>query len=269
MDLDHYTDPKTGETFALGNVEAPVSYSWPIYGDTPTTPLIPRDQWDQYAVQGPAPWVFLPPIHYQNGVGMCNASATACGIEAARAVAGLPHVPLSGGDLYGRINGGRDQGSILEDGLREASDKGIAPVSITPYLEWRRRGPGAAAEALKYRVLEAFLCPTFAHVASALIHRFPVVVGIRWFGGYKLDSDGWLAAPLGRWGGHALCSYALAKRGREFGAATQNSWGADWGGHGGRLVIPETGFEGPVGGWWAIRAVVTEGGDIPAPRATS
>ena len=30
------------------------------------------------------------------------------------------------------------------------------------------------------------------------------------------------------------------------------------------FVIPESAYTGPVGGWWAVRAVVDEGGIVPA-----
>ena len=44
-------------------------------------------------------------------------------------------------------------------------------------------------------------------------------------------------------------------RGTQFGIWHQSSWGTRWG-VGGRFVIPEPAYSGPVGGWFAVRSVV-------------
>jgi hypothetical protein len=35
----------------------------------------------------------------------------------------------------------------------------------------------------------------------------------------------------------------------------------------GYFTMPEQGFDGPVGGWWAVREMVDEGGVVPTVRS--
>lgn len=265
----NYTD-STGYTRFLGNIDPGTDatrYSWAVYGTVPECPLVPRSEWDALVADGAGPDdPFNSPASDQDGVGMCNASATASAIEDCRAMAGLPPVRLSGGDLYRRICGGSDRGSLLEDGIREAMARGVASVATCPYLEWRRAPAGWEQDARKFRVLEAFLCPTFDHCFSAVLKGFRLITGILWYDNYDPDGDGWLPRPRGRSGGHAIKGYKPARRGREWGIWHRNSWTAKWGVEGGCFVIPESAYTGPVGGWWAVRAVTTEDLDTPAPK---
>lgn len=255
----------SGHERFLGNIPGPLRYQWKVYGDVPHTPMLPRSAWDQYCDPRLELSPFLPPLHDQDGIGMCNASATVTAMEYQRAVQGLPHVSLSGGDLYGRINGGSDNGSMLEDGLAESMAAGVASTATCKYLDWRFRGQEAKAERPRYRVLEAFLCPTFEHCFSAVAYKFSLISGIMWYNNYDPDSDGWLPNGRGGGGGHAVFGYAPAKRGNQYGIWHQNSWGK-WGPRQGRCVFPETAYSGPVGGWWAVRSMVMEEQDTPAPQ---
>ena len=254
----------TGHVRYLGNNEPPAGLvkAWNVYGDVPETPMVPRSQWEQHCRTPFEPHPFLPPVADQDGIGMCNASATATAIEYVRASKGLPYVELSGGDLYMRICGGRDQGSLLEDGLATSMSEGVASTTTVPYLDWRGENPGAAAERQRYRVLEAFLCPTFDHCMSAVIAGFPLITGIMWYGNYKPDADGWLPAPRGSSGGHAIFGFSPCKRGSQYGIEHQNSWTENYG-RKGRFVIPESCYGRAIGGWWAVRSVTDEGGVIP------
>ena len=122
-------DPDTGEKRVLGNVPAPLRYSWPAFGDVPDTKLIPRDRWASLVPddEGPGHPLLSDP-HDQNGIGMCNCSATAGAMEDARLRQGLPLVRLSGGDLYRRICfNGRDSGSTLDYVYRDRP-QGRGPV---------------------------------------------------------------------------------------------------------------------------------------------
>jgi hypothetical protein len=199
---------------------------------------------------------------------MCNCSATSCGIEACRMEDGLPYVKVSAGDLYHRISGGSDNGSTLEDGLHEATTVGIASVDVVPYLDWRRNYPRAAQDRPRFRVLEAFLCPTFDHCMSAVMMGFKLVSGVLWCENYDPDGDGWLPLRPGKVaGGHAVFGYKPSRRKGKYGIWHQNSWTERWGPKGGRCVFNEGMYDGPIGGWWAIRVVVTEADDTPAPKA--
>lgn len=264
-DLQSIIDDTGHERF-LGNLVplTALMESWPTYGDTAQTPMVPRSRWKEFCDPSNELHPFLPPVHDQDGIGMCNASAACAALEFRRALQGLPAVKLSGGDLYGRINGGQDRGSLLEDGMRALMRDGVASVEVISYLDWRSR-KATAADRGRYKVLEAFICPTFDHCMSAVIAGFSLVSGIMWHSNYTPGADGWLPRPAGRAGGHAVMGYAPACRGNEFGIWHLNSWGTGWG-RNGRVVFPEASYTGPVGGWWAIRSVVDEGGVIPLPK---
>lgn len=258
-----------GSTRRLGNVRPPtgLTRAWSIYGTTPQANLVPRSAWPSRVEEAGNNLDSndLPPVHDQDGIGMCNCSATAGALESARMKQGLPYVKLSAGDLYHRISGGRDQGSTLEDGIAEAMANGVASVGVVPYLDWRGNHADAAADRKRFRVLEAFLCPTFDHCASAVLEGFDLITGILWYDSYTPDSEGWLPRPGGSSGGHAIHGYKLVSRGGAFGIAHENSWGTTWG-VGGRFVIPEDRYDNAIGGWWAVRAVVDEGGQMPPPK---
>lgn len=256
-----------GEDRKLGNIATVrLAKAWPTFGDVPSTPMIPRSQWDQYVRTdlGADPW--LPYVRDQDGIGQCNAEATCAAIEASRAEQGLPPVRLSAADLYNRINRGVDDGSTLEDGLHEAMTAGVGTEATAGTL-WRPGMRGAPPEErARFRVTEAFLCPSFEHCFSAVIAGFKLVSGVVWYGNYNPGLDGWLPAAQGSpVGGHAVFGYMPVKRGATYGIGHQNSWTPRWG-IGGRCVFPEPMYaDGAVGGWWAVRLVTDEGGGVPAP----
>lgn len=249
----------------LGNLPGPLRYSW---REMDASDVIPRSEWPALIAQwgeGPED-PDLPYVHDQDGIGQCNADASVGCIELARARAGLPFVKLSAADLYHRINGGSDRGSMLEDALEELKLRGVGTAATCGTL-WQGRSQvqADAAERSRFKVLEWVLLPTFDHLMSACLRRFPLNSGIMWYGNYKPDGDGWLPARgSGSPGGHAVMGYKPAMRGSQFGIWHQNSWTAQWG-LGGKAVFPESVYGGPVGGWFALRVVTTEDGDIPAP----
>jgi|GEM_PF-5486785 len=65
----------------------------------------------------------------QANLGKCNASATVGAFHNRRDLDGLPHVVLSDCFLYMNINRGRDQGSLLQDGM-EFAKRGVAPRKL-------------------------------------------------------------------------------------------------------------------------------------------
>lgn len=252
-----------GEKRYLANHHAPMRYAWKRWGDDgEKMPIIPRSEWKPIDLSQ-----YVSPIKDQNGVGACNAFATCNVIEACRRMAGLPDATLSPGHLYGRINGGVDNGSMLEDAIETASREGVCLASTVPELEWHKaRWPASAAdEALSYRIEEWAWCPTFDALASALQKGFLLNLGILWYENYEPDSKGWLPARgQGMPGGHAICACALEQDGSRWGLKIANTWTPKWG-MDGFAIVPESATAGPVGGWWACRTTIAEGGQIPAP----
>lgn len=228
------------------------------YGDIPETPMIPRSQWKPVSMEQ-----FLPPVHDQDGVGACNAFATITCAEACRNMQGLPYIPLSPGYLYGRINGGRDQGSMLEDALEWMMKTGTCTVETVGYLDWKKNPVAAKTEAPRFKFLEAFWCPTFDHMGSALMSGFFIDEGLMWHDGFKPDSRGWIKGGGGGGGGHALCGYGLDEDNGKWGVKTRNSWSESWGVNG-NCILSEQLFGRDIGGCWALRAITDEGGQVPA-----
>lgn len=258
-DLDDDDKPRK-----MGNIdpgEGKLRYAWTEFGSAPNVPLIPRAQWKPVNLG-----TFLPPVHDQDGRGQCNCSATCTSMECARAQAGLPYIYLSAGDLYSRINGGSDRGSLLEDGLAEMMQNGVCSVTLVPYVWDGRKHNDAAvvAERKLYTVTEAYICTGFDGMASALQQGFVIIEGLMWGNNYKPDRDGWLT-PGGGGGGHALCGYGLEQRNGVWGIRTRNSWSEKWG-IAGDCIIPEGCFGRAIGGYWAIRAVAQTKNDLPGPK---
>lgn len=267
---------RAGQVRVLGNIPAKPRLKWKKYGTTPDTPMVPESEWERLIEQfEPGPdFPFLPYVHDQGQVGQCNADDTVAMIESCRMSQGLPFVKLSPADLYHRINGGVDQGSLLEDALAECIKNGVGTAE-TCGLIWQGTGQrtASAAERARFKVLEAFICPTVKHCMSAVLSGFRLSTGIMWYDNYDVDDQGWL--PLkGQCsqpqcpGGHAVFGYKPAMRkGKSrtyFGIWHQNSWAENWG-IAGRGVFPLEAYAGEVGGWWAVRSVTDEGGVVPQP----
>lgn len=234
--------------------DKPLKARWKKFGDSPSAPIIPRSQWKDVDMSA-----FLPPVHDQDGVGQCACDATTGAIETARAIAGLPYVQLSAADLYDRVNGGADNGSLLEDCMAEICDNGVAPASMVPPV-WTRPGcsnvRGVVEERKKYRALEVYVAPNFDAYVSALNQGFIGVHGLMWCDNYS-NTDSMGRLPIGcrgGAGGHALFAYGAKNINGKWYILTRNSWSPAWG-VGGNCLIPEADFGRDISGWFLIRAV--------------
>lgn len=258
-----------GSVRKLGNIitDGTLKYKWRQYGSKDDEPLIDRKDWPALIAAYSDDFYdpTLPYVHDQNGIGQCNADATVGAVEATRTQKGLEFVKLSAADLYHRINGGGDNGSLLEDALYEMTTRGVGTAATSGLLWKGGFRPAPDSERSRFKVLEFALCPTFDHCMSAVLKGRKIISGILWYDNYNTDSDGWLPSPRGRAGGHAIFGYKPAMRRGQFGIRHQNSWNTTYG-VGGRMVVPEPAYAGPVGGWWAIREVVDEGGVVPIPQ---
>lgn len=264
--FDSHTGPR-----ALGaKLEAP-KLKWEKFGESAKVPLIPRDKWKPVNLE-----TFLPAVYDQDGIGQCASSSACTVLEACRYMAGLPSVTLSAGDLYSRVNGGRDQGSLPEDNLDELLKNGVAPASKVPYIWNGRRYTDSATVAARKpnRIAEAYLCDSFDAMASALQQGFLTQIAIWWYDNFKPDANGVLP-PQGRGGrgGHALMAYGLVKLpDGTWALLVRNSWGPGWGNSrdgvlgAGNCIIPESLFSFEFGSVWACRAVYQSGSNFPAPK---
>lgn len=276
MAVDTFTD-NAGVTHYLGNILAPVRYAWPVYGESgnQTPPLIPRSEWQERIKQiqnGRPPTQvldemrFMPYVHDQDGVGQCNADATVAMVEAQRTQQGLDFVKLSAPDLYGRINGGVDRGSLLEDAMAEMRARGVGTAATSGTLWSKNTKYASSEERARFKTIQIWVCPTFDHLMSATLMGFQGVSGIMWYSNYNTNAAGYLPkTPSGSAGGHAIVKgTAVDYSDGLYWIGHQNSWKESWG-RKGRMWIAEPAFRGNVGGWWVARQVTTEEGDIPAP----
>lgn len=236
---------------------------YPVFGqqqDRPDIRLIPRPEWANIDFSH-----LVPEVLDQDRQNACNAFASIQALHVLRAQAGLPYVKLSPGNLYGRINGGRDAGSLLSDAIQALEKEGVCTVGTVPEFQWRpSRWPDTwREEAKKFRVLEAWDCPSFDHIASAIMLGFPVNLGILVGWNFRVRDDGWLDDYRGGGGGHAMCGVGLLyhRERRTWGIKVVNSWGREWG-QDGFAVVPESYFKAtPFADGWAVRGVVDPSGD--------
>ena len=166
----------------------------------------------------------------QGQYGSCNPTATAGALSRARYRRGLSKLLFSGAFLYSLINGGRDQGSALEDAMNAVMQYGIAPLSMVPpndiytYLI----PAGAKAEAFKHRGLKAFAVGTQQGLRSALAAQIPCVTAIEAGNNYANATDGFPAVDSGP-GDHAVCADDLCLiDGKEY-FDSPGSWGGRFG----------------------------------------
>jgi hypothetical protein len=133
-------------------------------------------------------------------------------MEILREVYGLKRERLSHGSTYSLVNGGRDQGANIMDVLEAMMDVGMAPMSAIDQYDISGRYPSTwKVSAAKYKILEAWDCPSFDEMISASQKGYPVVFGVNWPGG----------------GGHAICCTGYDKESNT--AEILNSWGESWG----------------------------------------
>lgn len=180
----------------------------------------------------------------QLSFGSCNGWATAALIVRGmyrRGIRGLTR--LSGSYLYAWMNGGRDQGSALSDGLKVAEEKGAPPASVVPAnLIYRKQMPAIAdAEAAKHKGMRLRPCKTMRALRTALAKGWPCVVAVHAGGNFqRLDGTGTAGVDNGQ-GNHAVCVDDLVMVGGKERFDMANSWGLRYGAKG-RAYLTEKHF---------------------------
>lgn len=198
----------------------------------------------------------------QGRIGKCNTSALKGAVHQIREAMGLPFVEMSDSWAYIQINGGRDQGSALEDAAR-LSEKYMAPKVLEidgqkvefPEAVYNKSQvkpailKAANAAAPNFTSHELFRVPKawddfVAVVATALACDFPVIHawhvganGMRLNNGYVNNARGV--------GNHANFFHSAKWVGGEtlVHPDNQNSWGTNWGEGGYGLFTMESAFQ--------------------------
>lgn len=195
-------------------------------------------------------------IKNQRSHGSCNGFAGAAALTRARVRRGLGRVDLSGAYLYSLINGGRDQGSMLDDGMRAVQARGVATEAtvgwdqIYPRQYDRSR---ADAEAARHRAFECYAVRTREGLLSALACDFDCVVAVHAGGRFmRLDGRGVAGADRGR-GNHAVCADGLHWDGEVL-VDSPGSWGTTYG-DGGRCYLSWDGHLAPTTDYHVFYAI--------------
>ena len=144
----------------------------------------------------------------QRSTNACQGHASANAVTRARVRRHLEYVKLSGAYAYSLVNGGRDRGSMLEDGMQACEVNGYATAETVP---WDKIYPHlynvgkAKAEALRFKAREVYAVRTELALFSALASGFDCVVAVHADNGFmSLDQRGVALGGNGP-GNHAVC----------------------------------------------------------------
>jgi len=270
MTLPIYTHGQ--RDFQLGCLAPPAGFvsSIPVFGETVET--LDRRTLERLAKSPVATGrtIFSSDMIINQGrYGSCNGCAGAMALTRARIRRGLSRVDLSGSYLYSLINGGRDNGSTLDDGMRAIQERGVARAETVPLTKiYRSQYDTAAAdrEARRYRAFECYRCATIDELWTALALGWDCVVVVQAGNNFgNLDRNGIAGFSRGR-GNHAVSGDGLLWAGGEIVTDSYNSWGTGFGERG-RMLLAERHFEQTIDvhSFYAIRSA-TDSGDEQPPR---
>lgn len=110
----------------------------------------------------------------------CNGHATARALSRSFYLKTRLKLLLSGADAYSQMNGGRDAGSSLANGMKVVQ-QGIALESTVPWnMIYDRQIPASAkAERLRFRGHEPIACDTEEEAATGLLLGYQLVVAVQ------------------------------------------------------------------------------------------
>lgn len=171
----------------------------------------------------------------QKSHGSCNGFAAAGALSRSRVRRGLEKVLLSGAYAYSLMNGGRDQGSTLEDGMRVVQERGIATLQTVPWdaiYPSRYNRAIADAEAARFKAFECYQVNTELELFSAVAAGFDVVVAVHVGGSFqRLNSDGIAGVDRGA-GNHSVGGDGYAEIKGRLVLDMFNSWNTSFGDQG-------------------------------------
>ena len=205
-------------------------------------------------------------IKDQDGIGACAGYAAASALERARARRGLEYVELSGDAIYAAVNGGRDQGSGLENNMRWLRDNGIPPAAGIPRHEYRKNRIPAESyvQGKRFRGFECYALNSEIELASAIVGGYSAVIAVHAGNGGR-SPDGlidWSNGP----GNHSVVCDDMRLRNNVWEFQIANSWGLRWGEAGRGWLRWANHMSNPVKShlFYAIRSTIDDpNGDNP------
>lgn len=206
----------------------------------------------------------------QDGVGACAGYAAASALERSRARRGLVYVELSGDAIYAAVNGGRDQGSGLENNMVWLRDNGIPPAELVPRHEYRKNRIPAKAytEGKRFKGFECYALRSELELASAIVGGFSVVIACHAGNGGR-SPDGLIDWSNGV-GNHSVVCDDVRLRNGVFEFQIANSWGLRWGERGRGWLRWANHLSNPVKHhmFYSVRSTIDDpqGDNPPAPK---
>jgi hypothetical protein len=172
-------------------------------------------------------------IKNQRDKGSCAGFAAASALSRARVARGLERVDLSGAYLYSLVNRGRDQGSLLDEGMMALQSRGVATEATVP---WDRIFPSqydrvkADAEAAKYKGFECYQTRSRAELYAGVAMGYFGVVAVHVGNNFmRVDRNTMIAGADNGIGNHAVLVDGIATEGDEIVLTAANSWDLTWG----------------------------------------
>lgn len=242
-DIEEIKD-KSGELRRLGSLVLPAGFvsALPPYEEAPNAPLW-TDAEIRKVISDPnrrkpeklfdsSTW-----IKNQRSHGSCNGYAAAGAYTRARYLSGFKDDWFaSGAWIYSLINGGRDQGSMLDDGMRVGRDVGFcSDLIVTWDMIYPSRQPVAAAkaDAKHHKSLKAYQAKTLQGWRSGLAAGYVGVAAIHAGNNYMRFRNGIAGVDNGP-GNHAVCVCDLRLQNGTEVYLQEGSWGVEGWGDGGR-----------------------------------
>lgn len=174
-------------------------------------------------------------IRNQEDRGACNGFAAAQALQRALWLAGRDKEILSGEFLYSQMNGGRDVGSMLDDGLKLLMD-----VGAPPYKDRHRRKfkpsdftPEDFRDANERKAFEVLGVDTELELAEGLAKGAVGVVAVHADNNFmRLDSNGIAGGNRSGAGNHAVGVDDVTIKNGELCFDMFNSWSTNYGDQG-------------------------------------
>lgn len=182
-------------------------------------------------------------IQNQRSHGSCNGFALSGGLSKSRYLRGIQDkLLLSGAFPYSMMNGGRDNGSALGDGLKVIDKYGSCPESLVTWdmIYPQQQPANAKTEAAKHKGLICYAAGTLQGLRTGLAKGFVAIVAVHAGGGFqRLDSRGIAGVDSGG-GNHAVHVDDLCLVDGKEVFDMQNSWGTGYGTAGRAYLIADS-----------------------------
>lgn len=201
-----------------------------MFSPPSSIPLIPRSEWsarirEQEELKSRVSDILLSkniPSMDQGPNGFCWGHSTVGAVQAVRAIANQPYVPLSAYMVCSIIKGGRNEGGWCGLSAKFLREVGVCSQSLWPQGDRniRRDTPEVRANAALHKVTEEFVDLgravydqnlTFDQLASCLLLGIPCAIDLMWWSHSVMACDLVEVSP------------------GSFGVRIRNSWGDSWG----------------------------------------